>query len=225
MSAEEAFADAEVHQISGLGNSSGWGFRYSVSGVEWRDDGGDSPEWRRLCDPLEVAADTRDAGSENWGRLLVFEDRDGVRHEWAAAAANKVLDAVQGTPAVHLCFGNYAGQSIQQGSWDRLMQYLNSLHADHIVMEMAHREPAELAVFKELDPKIGLGIGVVDVKRTEVETADNIARAIENAEKLLGPGRITYIHPDCGFWMLKRPIADAKIRALVLGRDLYEGRP
>lgn len=145
--------------------------------------------------------------------------------EWAAAAANKVLDAVRGTPAVHLCFGNYAGQSIQQGSWDRLMQYLNSLHADHIVMEMAHREPAELAVFKELDPKIGLGIGVVDVKRTEVETADNIARAIENAEKLLGPGRITYIHPDCGFWMLKRPIADAKIRALVLGRDLYEGRP
>ncbi len=144
--------------------------------------------------------------------------------EWAAAAANIVLDAVRGTPAVHLCFGNYAGQSVQQGSWDRLMQYLNSLHADHIVMEMAHRGPDELAVFKELDPKIGLGLGVVDVKRTEVESADHIARAIENAEKILGPGRITYIHPDCGFWMLKRPIADVKIRALVLGRDLYEGR-
>jgi hypothetical protein len=26
------------------------------------------------------------------------------------------------------------------------------------------------------------------------------------------------------FWMLKRPIADAKIRALVQGRDLFEGR-
>jgi 5-methyltetrahydropteroyltriglutamate--homocysteine methyltransferase len=31
-------------------------------------------------------------------------------------------------------------------------------------------------------------------------------------------------HPDCGFWMLKRGIADGKIRALVKGRDLYEGR-
>ena len=33
-----------------------------------------------------------------------------------------------------------------------------------------------------------------------------------------------YIHPDCGFWMLKRSIADAKIRALAQGRDLFEGR-
>jgi len=47
---------------------------------------------------------------------------------------------------------------------------------------------------------------------------------IARAEKLIGAGRVKYIHPDCGFWMLKRPIADAKIRALVLGRDLFEGR-
>ena len=45
-----------------------------------------------------------------------------------------------------------------------------------------------------------------------------------SAERLLGEGRVRYVHPDCGFWMLKRPIADAKIRALVEGRDLYEGR-
>jgi len=35
---------------------------------------------------------------------------------------------------------------------------------------------------------------------------------------------VKYVHPDCGFWMLKRTIADGKIRALVAGRDLYEGR-
>ena len=73
-------------------------------------------------------------------------------------------------------------------------------------------------------PEIGLGIGVVDVKMTEIESADEIARAIERAEKLLGAGRVTYIHPDCGFWMLKRSIADGKIAALAAGRDLYEGR-
>ena len=48
------------------------------------------------------------------------------------------------------------------------------------------------------------------------------ARAIEQADKVLGVGRVKYIHPDCGFWMLKRGIADGKIRALVRGRDLYE---
>ncbi|MGH2385233.1 MAG: hypothetical protein ACRDGB_09325 [Candidatus Limnocylindria bacterium] len=30
--------------------------------------------------------------------------------------------------------------------------------------------------------------------------------------------------PGCGFWMLKRNMADGKTRALVAGRDLYEGR-
>ncbi len=144
--------------------------------------------------------------------------------EWAASAINTVLDAAQGTPAVHLCFGNYGGQSVQKGTWDKLMRYLNSLHADHIVMEMAHRQPEELEAFKELRPEIGLGLGVVDVKRTEVESADDIARKIERAEELLGAGAVRYIHPDCGFWMLERPIADAKIAALVKGRDLYEGR-
>jgi len=144
--------------------------------------------------------------------------------EWAAAAINTVLRAVPTTPAVHLCFGNYGGQTIQRGSWDRLMRYLNSLEADHIVMETAHRPAEELAAFKELRPEIGFGLGVVDIKSTVVESADAIARAIEHADQVLGGGRVRYVHPDCGFWMLDRSIADRKIRALVEGRDLYEGR-
>ena len=144
--------------------------------------------------------------------------------EWAAEAINLVLDAVKTTPTVHLCFGNYGGQSVQSGTWNNLINYLNVLHVDHIVMETAHRPLDELAVFKELRPEIGLGLGVVDIKVNQVESADEIARAIERAEQIFGVGRVTYINPDCGFWMLPRSIADSKIRALVEGRDLYEGR-
>ena len=143
--------------------------------------------------------------------------------EWAASAINRVLDAVPGTPAVHLCFGNYGGQTVQKGTWDQLMRYLNALHADHVVLECAHRPPDELVAFKDLKREIGLGLGVVDIKATDVESADQVARAIERAEKLLGAGRVRYVHPDCGFWMLKRPIADAKMRALAAGRDRFEG--
>ena len=143
---------------------------------------------------------------------------------WAAEALNLVLDAVKTTPAVHLCFGNYGGQTIQSGTWAKMIDYLNALHTDHVVLECAHRPIEELAVFKDLRPEIGMGLGVVDIKRTDIETADEIARRIEQAEKLMGAGRVAYIHPDCGFWMLKRPIADAKIRAIVEGRDLFEGR-
>lgn len=146
--------------------------------------------------------------------------------EWAASSINRVLDAVKSTgavPAVHLCFGNYGGQTIQKGTWGQLLNYLNALHADHVVLECAHRPPAELEALRDLRPEIGLGLGVVDIKATDVESADAVARAIERAEKLLGTGRVRYIHPDCGFWMLKRPIADAKMRALRQGRDLFEG--
>jgi 5-methyltetrahydropteroyltriglutamate--homocysteine methyltransferase len=58
-----------------------------------------------------------------------------------------------------------------------------------------------------------------------VERADDIAHAIERAEQAMGAGRIKYIHPDCGLWMLSRTIADGKIRSLVAGRDLFEGKP
>lgn len=149
----------------------------------------------------------------------------GAPHEWewASRAINKVLDAVKTTPAVHLCFGNYGGQSVQRGTWDNLMQYLNSLHADHIVLEAAHRPDEELAVFRELNADIGFGLGVIDIKINEIETPELIAQRIEHAEKILGEGRVRYIHPDCGFWMLKRQIVDAKIRALKPGRDLFQG--
>lgn len=142
----------------------------------------------------------------------------------AAEAINRVLDAVAGDCAVHFCFGNYGGQTIQSGTWAALIKFLNSLHADHLVLELAHRPEADLEVLKEIDPRLGLGIGVVDIKVNHVETPDEIASAIERAEAVLGEGRVRYVHPDCGFWMLKRSVADRKIAALAKGRDLYLGR-
>jgi 5-methyltetrahydropteroyltriglutamate--homocysteine methyltransferase len=89
---------------------------------------------------------------------------------------------------------------------------------------LAHRPSSDLDALRGLDPRIGIGIGVIDIKVNHVETPDEIARALERAEEALGPGRVRYAHPDCGFWMLKRSIADRKIDALVRGRDLYLGR-
>ena len=143
--------------------------------------------------------------------------------EWAATSLNIMLDAIPKTPAVHLCFGNYGGQTVQKGTWDKLMAYMNALHADHVVLEFAHRGYNELEFFKDLRPEIGIGLGVVDVKSTVVETPELIAKRLEHAAKILGESRVRYIHPDCGFWMLKRSIANAKIRAITLGRNLFEG--
>ena len=142
----------------------------------------------------------------------------------AAEAINRVLDAVHGEKAVHFCFGNYGGQTIQSGTWRALISFLNALRADHLVLELAHRPASDLEALRELRPDIGVGLGVIDIKVNHVETPDEVAAAIERAERALGPDRVRYVHPDCGFWMLKRSVADRKIETLVKGRDLYLGR-
>jgi 5-methyltetrahydropteroyltriglutamate--homocysteine methyltransferase len=142
----------------------------------------------------------------------------------AAEAINRVLANVRGEKAVHFCFGNYGGQTVQRGTWAALLSFLNSLEADHLVLELAHRPSTDLEALRELDPRIGIGVGVIDIKINHVEAPEEVARALEGAERTLGPGRVRYAHPDCGFWMLKRTVADRKIAALVRGRDLYLGR-
>ena len=141
----------------------------------------------------------------------------------AAKAINIVLDAVQGEKAVHFCFGNYGGQVIQKGSWLALVSFLNQLRCDHLVLELAHRPDGDLEALKDISTDIRLGIGVIDVKINHVETADQVAMRIEKAVKKLSQGHVGWIHPDCGFWMLKRSVADRKMEALVAGRDKYLG--
>jgi len=143
---------------------------------------------------------------------------------WAAEAINHVLKGARGQKAVHLCFGNYGGQTIQKGFYKSLLPFFNALECDHLVLEFARRGTEELDAFKELKPSIALGVGVIDIKDNEVEAPSSVAAAIEKSVKTLGAERIRWVHPDCGFWMLHRSVADRKMRALVEGRDLFLGQ-
>ncbi|HEY2098965.1 MAG: 5-methyltetrahydropteroyltriglutamate--homocysteine methyltransferase [Pseudonocardiales bacterium] len=104
-----------------------------------------------------------------------------------------------------------------------LYPFFAALRADHVVLEAARHDTEDLKILGELD-NLRFGIGVIDVKDTQVETADQVAARIERAVSWLGsPERIAYVHPDCGFWVLPRAVADGKIAALVAGRDRYLG--
>jgi 5-methyltetrahydropteroyltriglutamate--homocysteine methyltransferase len=142
----------------------------------------------------------------------------------AAEAINRVLRRVEVERAVHFCFGNYGGQTIQQGRWKALTDFLNRLECDHLVLELAHRPAEDLAALAHIDDRIALGVGVIDVKVNHVETADEVAARIDRAVQAAGSDRIRWVHPDCGFWMLKRSVVDRKIAALVAGRDRFLGR-
>lgn len=45
-------------------------------------DGNETPA-RWICSPVHVVAKTRSAASSEWGRLLEWQDDDGVLHQWA----------------------------------------------------------------------------------------------------------------------------------------------
>lgn len=144
--------------------------------------------------------------------------------EWAAAAINHVLDGLQVPRAVHICFGNYGGQTIQRGIWRDLLPFVNALHTNYLFPEFARRGYDELVIFKNLNPEIALGLSVIDIKDNEIETPDLVARRIDHAVTILGDEAIQFVHPDCGFWMLPRSVADGKMNALSQGRDRFEGR-
>lgn len=143
---------------------------------------------------------------------------------WAVEVMNLVLSAIPNETAVHLCFGNYGGQTVQRGLWRDLVPFFNTLQADHVVLEFARRGYGELEAFRDVKPELKLGLGVIDIKDNEVESPDVVASRLEHAVTLLGPGRVRWAHPDCGLWMLPRSVADRKLAALVAGRNLFLGQ-
>ena len=180
----------------------------------------------RLC--AEIAEVLAGQVAELGAEVVQIDEANITGHpeeaSWALKCINTVLKKVKTTAAVHLCFGNYGGQSIQKGDWNKLIEFIGSLEADHVLLEVAHRGNWELDNLALIDKRIKFGLGVVDIKVNRVETAEEIAKSIDNAAKVIGEERIAFVNPDCGFWMLPRSVSDRKIEALVKGRNLYEGR-
>ena len=146
--------------------------------------------------------------------------------ELAAAAINLVLRAAppDAERAVHLCYGNYLGQTVQRGSYDKLLGFLDALECHHLVLETTRRPPADIERLGEVRSGLQFAVGVVDVKDLQIEDADTVAQRIEQLAQTLGEPRIAYVNPDCGLGVLPRRVADGKLRALVAGRERFLGR-
>ena len=68
---------------SALGNP----FSLRDAGVFFMEvDKDGNPEWHWVCSPLHILAQTRDADSLEWGRLLEVIDPEGRAHRWAMPA-------------------------------------------------------------------------------------------------------------------------------------------
>lgn len=141
----------------------------------------------------------------------------------AADVTNRALAAFSGYRAVHVCFGNNAGRPFADRRFGRLMEAMQRFEAEQLVLEFANREMAEVHLLEHLLDRFEIAAGVVDVKNYYVESADDVARRIEQV-LLHVPERKLAVTADCGFSALPRYIAKQKLTAMVEGARQVRGR-
>src|SRR5260370_22851297 len=107
--------------------------------------------------------------------------------ELAARAINLLLDHVTGEKAVHLCFRNYVGHTIQKGEWRSLIEFVNCLHVDHLVLELACRPEEDRDPLKDGGPKVKPRLGWAEGKSNRGVRPGAVASHIDMAENLRAP--------------------------------------
>jgi 5-methyltetrahydropteroyltriglutamate--homocysteine methyltransferase len=146
-----------------------------------------------------------------------------------AAFVNAAVDGIAGAqPAVriatHLCFGNFVGRPLARRSYRPVLEQVRRFRVDELVLEFANRELSEIEIVAELAADgFDVAAGVIDVKNSHVETADDVAARIERILRTGVPEDRLLLVPDCGFSQTPRGLARAKLRSLVAGRDLVRG--
>jgi 5-methyltetrahydropteroyltriglutamate--homocysteine methyltransferase len=79
-------------------------------------------------------------------------------------------------------------------------------------------------VLAELPATKRVGVGVVNQKKPEVETADELVARAERAIRVLGVERVL-LNPDCGFaTFADNPIASAKVATAKLAAAVEASR-
>jgi 5-methyltetrahydropteroyltriglutamate--homocysteine methyltransferase len=128
-------------------------------------------------------------------------------------ALDRALDGVNGTVAVHLCFG-YAAVVHDKPSGYSFLAELEGSKAQQISIEAAQPK-LDLRVLKELPSKTII-LGVIDLADMTIETPQIVADRIRRALVHIPAERII-VAPDCGMKYLPRAVAFGKMKAMAEG--------
>ena len=138
---------------------------------------------------------------------------------WAVKVLNTLVEGVDAKIAVHICYGNRYGKPSWEGSYRYLFPTIMEAKVQQLTLEFARRGGEDLDLFKEFKPPFELGVGVIDVKNSDVETPDMVAAHIRKALDVLPPEKI-YVLPDCGLFHLPRDVAFSKLKTMVEGTKI-----
>ena len=142
-----------------------------------------------------------------------MQARPDKAREFGLKALERALAGVEGTTALHICFG-YAHLIHERPEGYSFLPELASSHVKQISIETAQSN-LDTKVLETLPGKTII-LGVLDLSTHEVETpekvAERIRRGLEHA-----PKEKIIVAPDCGLKYLPREVAFGKMKAMAEG--------
>ncbi len=142
-----------------------------------------------------------------------MQARPEKARQYGLRALIRALDGIQGTTAVHICFG-YAAVIHERPSGYSFLPELAGCGCKQVSIETA-QSILDCAVLEKLPGKKIL-LGVLDLNDMAVETPETVAARIRRALPYVKAEDII-VAPDCGMKYLPREVAFGKMKAMVEG--------
>ena len=139
-----------------------------------------------------------------------MQARPEAARRYGLTALNRALDGIEGTTAVHICFG-YAAIIHDRPAGYSFLPELKDCACDQVSIETA-QSGLDCSVLAELPGKTII-LGVLDLGDMRVETPELVAERARRALPYVDADRIV-LAPDCGMKYLPREVADGKLRAM-----------
>ncbi|MFT7598404.1 MAG: 5-methyltetrahydropteroyltriglutamate--homocysteine methyltransferase [Acidimicrobiales bacterium] len=133
--------------------------------------------------------------------------------EFAIEAITAALDGITASTTLHTCYGYAIYMNEKSGGYPFLSP-LAALPVDYIAIEAAQPKLSPETA-GSLAPR-GVVFGVIDLGSLDVESPETVASRIRPLTDHIDPAKLS-VAPDCGMKYLPRPVAQAKLAAMVAG--------
>jgi 5-methyltetrahydropteroyltriglutamate--homocysteine methyltransferase len=140
--------------------------------------------------------------------------------EFGLAAFERAIEGVEGTTAVHICFGYGSMVKGKPARYDFLPE-LSATDVNQVSVETA-QPSLDCSVLREL-PNKTIMLGVLDLSTEQIESPELVAERINRALPYVDPQRMI-VAPDCGLKYLPRDVAFGKLKAMVDGARLVRAQ-
>jgi 5-methyltetrahydropteroyltriglutamate--homocysteine methyltransferase len=140
-----------------------------------------------------------------------MQARPEKARQYGLKALNHALQGINGTTAVHICFG-YAAIIHQRPSGYSFLPELAGCSCQQVSIETAQSK-LDCSVLTSLSSK-KIMVGCIDLSDMKVEAAQKVVERVKKALRYV-PKEDLILAPDCGMKYLPRDVAFGKMKAMV----------